>query len=108
MAAGRTPYELGHLPGAVSAPYSLWRGPKDNPGKPLDAQALTALLHPMRESRWSAGTEVTLVQRGDRYFAAPRAMAGAMFTMRELREGALFGSASRAVPVPVPAREKKR
>ncbi|HQD81990.1 MAG TPA: hypothetical protein PK929_02880 [Quisquiliibacterium sp.] len=31
--AGKTPYELGHLPGAVHAPYSQWRGPKDNPGK---------------------------------------------------------------------------
>jgi len=60
-AAGRTPYELGHLPGAVSAPYSLWRGPKDNPGKPLDATALTALLQRLGIDR---DTEVVVVHEG--------------------------------------------
>ena len=37
-------YDIGHVPGAVSAPYSLWRGPKENPGRPLDAAAVSALL----------------------------------------------------------------
>lgn len=41
---GKTPYELGHIPGALSAPYSKWRGPKDNPGKLPSADALTALV----------------------------------------------------------------
>ncbi len=60
-AAGRTPYEVGHLPGAVAAPYALWRGPKDNPGKPLDAQALTALLQRLGIDR---DTEVVVVHEG--------------------------------------------
>ena len=33
-------YQEGHLPGAVSAPYSLFRGPKTNPGQLLDAATL--------------------------------------------------------------------
>jgi thiosulfate/3-mercaptopyruvate sulfurtransferase len=60
-AAGRTPYEIGHLPGAVSAPYSQWRGPKDNPGKPLDAAQLTALVQRLGIDR---DTEVVVVHEG--------------------------------------------
>jgi thiosulfate/3-mercaptopyruvate sulfurtransferase len=41
---GKTPYELGHIPGALSAPYSKWRGPKDNPGKLPEEAALTELV----------------------------------------------------------------
>ena len=33
-------YQEGHLPGAISAPYSLFRGPKTNPGQMLDAATL--------------------------------------------------------------------
>ncbi|MEM7525914.1 MAG: rhodanese-like domain-containing protein [Pseudomonadota bacterium] len=37
-------YRTGHAPGAVSAPYNLWRGPKENPGRTLSDASLTALL----------------------------------------------------------------
>ncbi|GMG84430.1 rhodanese-like domain-containing protein [Paralimibaculum aggregatum] len=37
-------YLTAHIPGAVNAPYPLWRGPEDNPGKPLTDAALTELL----------------------------------------------------------------
>ncbi len=33
-------YAKGHLPGAISAPYGLFRGPKENPGQMLDAAVL--------------------------------------------------------------------
>lgn len=33
-------YEKAHIPGAVSAPYGLFRGPKENPGQLLDAAVL--------------------------------------------------------------------
>ncbi|MGZ8253314.1 MAG: sulfurtransferase [Burkholderiaceae bacterium] len=42
--AGRTPFEVGHIAGALSAPYSKWRGPKDNPGKLPSEEALTAVI----------------------------------------------------------------
>lgn len=41
---GRTPYEVGHIPGALSAPYSKWRGPKENPGKTPEPAVLTSLV----------------------------------------------------------------
>ncbi|MEM9138486.1 MAG: rhodanese-like domain-containing protein [Pseudomonadota bacterium] len=37
-------YRAGHVPGALNAPYGQWRGPKENPGRHLSDQALTALL----------------------------------------------------------------
>lgn len=60
-AAGRTPYEIGHLPGAVHAPYSQWRGPKDSPGRVPDATALTALLQRLGIDR---DTDVVVVYEG--------------------------------------------
>lgn len=33
-------YARSHIPGAVSAPYGLFRGPKDNPGQILDTKVL--------------------------------------------------------------------
>ncbi len=42
--AGRTPYEKGHIAGSVPAPYGLWRGPADNPGKLPDEATLTQLV----------------------------------------------------------------
>jgi len=33
-------YETGHIDGAISAPYALFRGPKENPGQALDADTL--------------------------------------------------------------------
>ncbi|MBN9463114.1 MAG: sulfurtransferase [Burkholderiales bacterium] len=46
---GKTPegqpvYTAGHVPGAVSAPYSQWRGPKDNPGALPPLDKLTATI----------------------------------------------------------------
>lgn len=37
-------FATAHLPGAVNAPYPAWRGPANNPGRPLTDEALTALL----------------------------------------------------------------
>ena len=36
-------YEVGHLPGAISAPYSNFRGPQSNPGQLLAEQTLKEL-----------------------------------------------------------------
>ena len=44
-------YAAGHIEGAVSAPYAWWRGPKDNPGKPLSDEALTTLLQTLGVER---------------------------------------------------------
>jgi thiosulfate/3-mercaptopyruvate sulfurtransferase len=60
-AAGRSPYEIGHLRGAVSVPYSQWRGPKDNPGKPPEAATLTRLIQGIGADR---DTEVVIVYEG--------------------------------------------
>ncbi|GAA4413461.1 sulfurtransferase [Quisquiliibacterium transsilvanicum] len=59
--AGKTPYELGHLPGAVHAPYSQWRGTADNPGKLPDTAKLSALLQRLG---LDANTEVVVVHQG--------------------------------------------
>lgn len=59
--AGKTPYELGHLPGAVHAPYSQWRGPKENPGALPDAARLTQLIQRLGLDR---DTEAVLVYEG--------------------------------------------
>jgi thiosulfate/3-mercaptopyruvate sulfurtransferase len=37
-------YAQGHIPGAVSAPYGLFRGPSDNPGMPPSEAQLTEVL----------------------------------------------------------------
>lgn len=47
-------YAAGHLPGAVNAPYRLWRGPPENPGRALDDAALTALLRALGVTRDAA------------------------------------------------------
>lgn len=60
-AAGRSPYEIGHLRGAVSVPYSQWRGPKDNPGKPPEAATLTRLIQGIGADRDS---DVVIVYEG--------------------------------------------
>lgn len=43
-AAGKTAFENGHIPGAVSAPYGRWRGPDANPGQVPSNEALTTLF----------------------------------------------------------------
>lgn len=37
-------YAAGHLPGAISAPYSRWRGPANNPGQLLSSDAFAELI----------------------------------------------------------------
>ncbi len=37
-------YREGHIPGAISAPYGLFRGPKTNPGQMLDVETLEERL----------------------------------------------------------------
>ncbi|MEM7268303.1 MAG: rhodanese-like domain-containing protein [Pseudomonadota bacterium] len=44
LARGDKTYNKGHIAGSVSAPYPLWRGPRNNPGQPLSDDALTMLL----------------------------------------------------------------
>lgn len=41
---GKPAYDVGHIPGALSAPYARWRGPKDNPGRLPDVTKLNALI----------------------------------------------------------------
>ena len=38
------PYTAGHIPGAVPAPYGLFRGPKESPGSLVPADRLTEVL----------------------------------------------------------------
>ncbi|MBN9430316.1 MAG: sulfurtransferase [Burkholderiales bacterium] len=59
--AGKTAYELGHLPGSVSVPYSQWRGPKENPGALPEPAKLTQLLQRLGLER---DTETVVVYEG--------------------------------------------
>jgi thiosulfate/3-mercaptopyruvate sulfurtransferase len=43
-AQGKTPYDLGHIPGAAHAPYRFWRGPEKNPGQMRDVDYLGELV----------------------------------------------------------------
>jgi thiosulfate/3-mercaptopyruvate sulfurtransferase len=54
-------YSRGHIPGALSAPYAQWRGPKDNPGALPDAAKVTALIQSLGID---AGTPVVVVYEG--------------------------------------------
>ncbi len=44
LVTGGAGYNAGHIDGAVSAPYPLWRGPADNPGQRLTDGELSMLL----------------------------------------------------------------
>ena len=59
--AGKTPYEVAHIAGSLAAPYSKWRGPKDNPGKLPSEEALTGLV---RSLGIDAATPVVVVYEG--------------------------------------------
>jgi thiosulfate/3-mercaptopyruvate sulfurtransferase len=59
--AGQTPYDVAHIPGALPAPYSRWRGPKDNPGKLPDEAKLTQLVQRLGID---ASTPVVIVYEG--------------------------------------------
>jgi thiosulfate/3-mercaptopyruvate sulfurtransferase len=60
-ADGKTLYAAGHIPGAQSAPYSKWRGPKENPGRLPAIDALTELL---RSLGIDEATRVVVVYAG--------------------------------------------
>jgi thiosulfate/3-mercaptopyruvate sulfurtransferase len=59
--AGQTPYDIAHIPGALAAPYSRWRGPKDNPGKLPDEATLSRLVQRLGID---ASTPVVIVYEG--------------------------------------------
>ena len=54
---GKTPnYAAGHIPGAISAPYSAFRGPDSNPGSLLSDAKLSGLFN-----KWGLATESHIV-----------------------------------------------
>lgn len=59
--AGKTPYEVGHIQGALAAPYSEWRGPSENPGQLPTEEELTELV---RSLGIDASTPVVIVYEG--------------------------------------------
>lgn len=54
-------YSASHIPGAVSAPYSQWRGPANSPGQLLPVEKFTALA---RSLGLSANTHAIVVSSG--------------------------------------------
>jgi thiosulfate/3-mercaptopyruvate sulfurtransferase len=54
-------HAAGHIPGAVAAPYSLFRGPQENPGQLLEPGELTALVQRLGIT---AETPVVVVHQG--------------------------------------------
>lgn len=58
---GKSPYENGHLAGAQSAPYPVWRGPKENPGALPSAAQLTQVVQGLGVDR---ETPVVVVVEG--------------------------------------------
>ncbi len=54
-------YEAGHIPGAVSIPYSEFRGPQSNPGQLPDLSDLTEVV---QQAGIDADTPVVLVHGG--------------------------------------------
>ena len=55
------PWAAGHIPGALAAPYALWRGPADDPGRLLDRSEFQALVRKLGLTR---DTPVVLVADG--------------------------------------------
>jgi thiosulfate/3-mercaptopyruvate sulfurtransferase len=61
-ADGKAPnYMAGHVPGSVSIPYGMWRGPGHSPGELLSAAQLGALLS---EGGVEAGQPVVVIYEG--------------------------------------------
>ncbi|HMB14618.1 MAG TPA: rhodanese-like domain-containing protein [Roseovarius sp.] len=58
---GEGAYEKGHVPGALNAPYGLFRGPSDNPGELVSEAHLTEVL---RGLGIDAGDSVVVVHQG--------------------------------------------
>jgi thiosulfate/3-mercaptopyruvate sulfurtransferase len=59
--SGRTPYDRGHIPGSLPAPYPSWRGPSDNPGALPPPAVLTERLQSLGIG---AETPVVIVYAG--------------------------------------------
>lgn len=56
-----TVFEAGHIPGAVPAPYNLFRGPKENPGQLVPEDKLTEVL---RAAGVTADRPTVIVHQG--------------------------------------------
>ena len=54
-------YDAGHIPGAVAAPYSSFRGDKTNPGHPVPEEKLSAVLSRLG---LTPSTKVVITNRG--------------------------------------------
>lgn len=54
-------FEAGHVPGALNAPYALFRGPDDNPGELVSEAHLTEVL---RDLGIDSDTPVVVVHQG--------------------------------------------
>jgi thiosulfate/3-mercaptopyruvate sulfurtransferase len=54
-------FEAGHIPGAVSTPYSSFRGDKNNPGRPVAESKLSALLS---TAGVTPATRIVITNRG--------------------------------------------
>ena len=60
-AVGKTPFDVGHIAGALAAPYPKWRGPKENPGAlPSD----TVLTEFVQSLGIDATTPVVVIYEG--------------------------------------------
>jgi thiosulfate/3-mercaptopyruvate sulfurtransferase len=58
---GKSAYDVGHIPGALSAPHAKWRGPKESPGRLPDTAKLTALIQSLGID---GGTPMVVVYEG--------------------------------------------
>lgn len=54
-------YEAGHIPGALPAPYGLFRGPAENPGELVAEDAMTEVL---RKLGVTEGSQIVVVHQG--------------------------------------------
>ncbi|MGX0976539.1 thiosulfate/3-mercaptopyruvate sulfurtransferase [Roseovarius sp. MBR-51] len=54
-------YEAGHIPGALPAPYGLFRGPAENPGELVAEEAMTDVL---RNLGVTEGSQIVVVHQG--------------------------------------------
>lgn len=65
-------YAEGHIDGAVSAPYGLFRGPKENPGQLFDVEALEASLEKLGLEQDQAIVIVSAGENSSDFGAAAR------------------------------------
>lgn len=65
-------YSENHIPGAVSAPYAVWRGPANNPGKLPDIKALTLAVQQLGLDRHTHAVVVSTGEDATDFGAAAR------------------------------------